>query len=61
MKKLTLNKTEYAYLLTNNPKFLEDKYIVINDNSKNIMIEKTKRFLIGADKIVNFKSLERIA
>jgi hypothetical protein len=61
MKKLTLNKTEYAYLLANNPKFLEDKYIVINDNSKNIMIEKTKKFLIGADKIVNFKSLERIA
>jgi hypothetical protein len=61
MKKLTLNKTEYAYLLANNSKFLEDKYIVINDNSKNIMIEKTKRFLIGADKIVNFKSLERIA
>jgi len=33
MKKLTLNKKEYDCLLINNPKFLEDKNIVI-DNFK---------------------------
>ena len=61
MKKLTLSKKEYDYLLINNPKFLEDKNIVINNSSKNIVVEKTKRFLIGDDKTINFKSFERVA
>jgi CRISPR/Cas system CMR-associated protein Cmr3 (group 5 of RAMP superfamily) len=61
MKKLTLNKKEHDYLLINNPKFLEDKNIVIDNSSKNIVVEKTKRFLIGDDKTINFKSLERVA
>ena len=61
MKKLTLNKKEHDYLLVNNPKFLEDKNIVIDNSSKNIVVEKTKRFLIGDDKTINFKSLERVA
>ena len=61
MKKLTLNKKEYEYLLINNPKFLEDKKIVIDNSSKNIVVEKTKRFLIGNDKAINFKSFERVA
>jgi hypothetical protein len=61
MKKLTLNKKEYDYLLINNPKFLEDKNIVINNSSKNIVVEKTKRFLIGDNKTINFKSFERVA
>jgi len=60
MKKLTLNQKEYDYLLINNSKFLEDKNIVINNNSKNIVLEKTKRFLIGNDKTINFKSFERV-
>ena len=61
MKTLTLNKKEYDYLLINNPKFLEDKNIVINNSSKNIVVEKTKRFLIGDNKTINFKSFERVA
>ena len=61
MKKLTLNKKEHEYLLVNNPKFLEDKNIVIDNSSKNIVVEKTKRFLIGDDKTINFKSFERVA
>jgi hypothetical protein len=61
MKKLTLNKKEHDYLLVNNPKFLEDKNIVIDNSSKNIIVEKTKRFLIGDDKTINFKSFERVA
>ena len=61
MKKLTLNKKEHDYLLVNNPKFLEDKNIVIDNSSKNILVEKTKRFLIGDDKTINFKSFERVA
>jgi hypothetical protein len=61
MKKLTLNKKEHDYLLVNNPKFLEDKNIVIDNSSKNIVVEKTKRFLIGDDKTINFKSFERVA
>jgi len=61
MKKLTLNKKEYDYLLISNPKFLEDKNIVIDNSSKNIVVEKTKRFLIGNDKTINFKSFERVA
>jgi len=61
MKKLTLNKKEYDYLLINNLKFLEDKNIVINNSSKNIVVEKTRRFLIGHDKTINFKSFERVA
>ena len=61
MKKLTLNKKEHDYLLINNPKFLQDKNIVIDNSSKNIVVEKTKRFLIGDDKTINFKSFERVA
>ena len=61
MKKLTLNKKEYDYLLINNPKFLEDKNIVIDNSSTNIVVQKTKRFLIGDDKTINFKSFERVA
>jgi hypothetical protein len=61
MKKLTLNKKEHDYLLVNNPKFLKDKNIVIDNSSKNIVVEKTKRFLIGDDKTINFKSFERVA
>ena len=61
MKKLTLNKKEHDYLLVNNPKFLEDKNIVIDNSSKNIVVEKTKRFLIGDDKTINFKSFESVA
>jgi hypothetical protein len=61
MKKLTLSKKEHDYLLVNNPKFLEDKNIVIDNSSKNIVVEKTKRFLIGDDKTINFKSFERVA
>ena len=61
MKKLTLNKKEYDYLLINNPKFLKDKNIVIDNSSKNIVLEKTKKFLIGNDKTINFKSFERVA
>ena len=61
MKKLTLNKKEHDYLLINNPKFLQDKNIVINNSSKNILVEKTKKFLIGNDKTINFKSFERVA
>jgi hypothetical protein len=61
MKKLTLNKKEHDYLLINNPKFLEDKNIVIDNSSKNIVLEKTKRFLIGNNKTINFKSFERVA
>ena len=61
MKKLTLNKKEYEYLLINNLKFLEDKNIVINNSSKNIVLEKTKRFLIGDNKIINFKSYQEVA
>jgi hypothetical protein len=61
MKKLTLNKKEYDYLLINNAKFLQDKNIVIDNSSKNILVEKTKKFLIGNDKTINFKSFERVA
>ena len=61
MKKLTLNKKEYEYLLINNPKLIEDKNIVINNSSKNIVLEKTKRFLIGDNKIINFKSYHEVA
>lgn len=61
MKKLTLNKKEHDYLLINNPKFLQDKNIVIDNSSKNILVEKTKKFLIGNDKTINFKSFERVA
>ncbi len=61
MKKLTLNKKEHDYLLINNPKFLEDKNIVIDNSSKNIVLEKTKRFLIGDDKTINFKSYQEVA
>jgi hypothetical protein len=61
MKKLTLNKKEHDYLLINNPKFLEDKNIVIDNSSTNIVVQKTKRFLIGDDKTINFKSFERVA
>ena len=61
MKKLTLNKKEHDYLLINNPKFLEDKNIVINNNSKNIVIQKTKKYLIGNDKIIDFKYFVEVA
>jgi hypothetical protein len=61
MKKLTLNKKEHDYLLINNPKFLENKNIVIDNSSTNIVVQKTKRFLIGDDKTINFKSFERVA
>ena len=61
MKKLTLNKKEYDYLLIKNPKFLENKNIVIDNSSKNIVLKKTKKFLIGNDKTINFKSFERVA
>lgn len=60
MKKLTLNQKEYDYLLANNLNFLKDKKVVINNDSKNIAIQKTKRFLIG-DKITDYKFLTYVS
>jgi len=61
MKKLTLSQKEYDYLLDKKPTFLVNKEIIINNSSKNIVVEKTKSFLIGSDKTINFKSFERVA
>lgn len=60
MKKLTLTQKEYDYLLNKKPKFLVDKKVVINNNAENIIVEKTKRFLVDGCKQINLKSFERV-
>jgi hypothetical protein len=60
MKKLTLTQKEYDYLLDKKPNFLVDKKIVINNNAENIIVEKTKRFLVDGCNQINLKSFERV-
>jgi hypothetical protein len=60
MKKLTLNQKEYEYLLKNNPTFLTDKNVVIKNDTTNVLVQKTKRYLIDNTNVVNFKYLTRV-
>ena len=61
MKKLTLNQKEHDYLLKNNPVFLTDKNVVIKNDTTNIMLQKTKRYLIDNKDTVDFKYLTKVA
>jgi hypothetical protein len=61
MKKLTLNQKEHDYLLKNNPAFLTDKNVVIKNDTTNIMLQKTKRYLIDNKDTVDFKYLTKVA
>ena len=61
MKKLTLNQKEHDYLLKNNPAFLNDKNVVIKNNTTNVTIQKTKRYLIDNTNTVDFKYLTKVA
>jgi hypothetical protein len=61
MKKLTLNKKEHEYLLKNNPAFLNDKNVVIKNDTTNIMIQKTKRYLIDNTDTVDFKYFVKVS
>jgi hypothetical protein len=60
MKKLTLNQKEYDHLLKNNPTFLTDKNVVIKNDTTNVLVQKTKRYLIDNTDVVNFKYLTRV-
>jgi hypothetical protein len=61
MKKLTLNQKEHDYLLKNNPAFLNDKNVVIKNDTKNVVVQKTKRYLIDNTNTVDFKYLTKVA
>jgi hypothetical protein len=61
MKKLTLNQKEHDYLLKNNPAFLNDKNVVIKNDTTNITVQKTKRYLIDNTNTVDFKYLTKVA
>jgi hypothetical protein len=61
MKKLTLNQKEHDYLLKNNPAFLNDKNVVIKNDTTNVVVQKTKRYLIDNTNTVNFKYLTKVA
>jgi len=61
MKKLTLNQKEHDYLLKNNPAFLNDKNVVIKNDITNVVVQKTKRYLIDNTNTVNFKYLTKVA
>jgi hypothetical protein len=61
MKKLTLNQKEHDYLLKNNPAFLNDKNVVIKNDTTNVIVQKTKRYLIDNTNTVDFKYLTKIA
>jgi hypothetical protein len=61
MKKLTLNQKEHDYLLKNNPAFLNDKNVVIKNNTTNVTVQKTKRYLIDNTNTVDFKYLTKVA
>jgi hypothetical protein len=61
MKKLTLNQKEHDYLLKNNPAFLNDKNVVIKNDTTNLVVQKTKRYLIDNTNTVDFKYLTKVA
>jgi hypothetical protein len=61
MKKLTLNQKEYDYLLANNLNFLKDKNVVIKNDTTNIILQKTKKYLIDNNNTVDFKYLTKVA
>jgi hypothetical protein len=61
MKKLTLNQKEYDYLLANNLNFLKDKKVVIKNDTTNIILQKTKKYLIDNNNTVDFKYLTKVA
>jgi hypothetical protein len=61
MKKLTLNQKEHDYLLKNNPAFLNDKNVVIKNDTTNVTVQKTKRYLIDNTNTVDFKYLTKVA
>jgi hypothetical protein len=61
MKKLTLNQKEHNYLLKNNPAFLNDKNVVIKNDTTNVTVQKTKRYLIDNTNTVDFKYLTKVA
>jgi hypothetical protein len=61
MKKLTLNQKEHDYLLKNNPAFLNDKNVVIKNDTTNVIVQKTKRYLIDNTNTVDFKYLTKVA
>jgi hypothetical protein len=61
MKKLTLNQKEHDYLLKNNPAFLNDKNVVIKNDTTNVVVQKTKRYLIDNTNTVDFKYLTKVA
>ena len=61
MKKLTLNQKEHDYLLKNNPDFLNDKNVVIKNDTTNVTVQKTKRYLIDNTNTVDFKYLTKVA
>jgi hypothetical protein len=61
MKKLTLNQKEHDYLLKNNPAFLNDKNVVIKNDTTNVVVQKKKRYLIDNTNTVDFKYLTKVA
>ena len=61
MKKLTLNQKEYEHLLKNNPTFLTDKNVVIKNDTTNILIQKTKKYLIDNKDTIDFKYFTKVA
>ena len=56
-KQLTLNQKEYDLLKTK--KDLNNFNIIIDNNTKNMMVEKTRKYQLG-DKIIKFNHLEDI-
>jgi predicted metal-binding transcription factor (methanogenesis marker protein 9) len=53
MKKLTLNQKEYDHLLKNNLNtFLIDKNVVIKNDTTNVLVQKTKRYLENKDILI---------
>jgi hypothetical protein len=56
-KQLTLNQKEYDLLKTK--KDLSNFNIIINNDTKNILVEKTRKYQLG-DKIVKFNHLEEV-
>jgi hypothetical protein len=56
-KQLTLNQKEYDLLKTK--KDLSNFNIIIDNNTRNMMVEKTRKYQLG-DKIIKFNHLEDI-